>query len=451
MKRIMIAGTNSGCGKTTVTCALLQALVNREIKTSAFKCGPDYIDTMFHQKIIGVQSNNLDAHFCDKDKMNFLIAKNSFEMSVIEGVMGFYDGVGEKFSSHCISIDTGTPVIIVIDCKGMGESVGAVMNGFLNFKKPNNIIGFIFNKLPESLINTAKKLCSEMNTEYFGRFPYEKKCVVESRHLGLVTADEIENIKEKMQILSRIAEDNLLIDKIIDFSKRADDLQVCKINYSKIDDNVIKIAVAYDRAFCFYYEENFQLLREMGCEIVYFSPLFDKKLPDGSSGLIIGGGYPELYAKKLSENASMLEDIREKIGKKMPVIAECGGFMYLQKFIEDTKKNSFEAVGIFDGYAFKTEKLQRFGYVDLIAKNDCMLCKKGEKIAAHEFHYWDCTSCGDGFTAKKLNGGASYDCAFSSENMYAGFPHLYFYSDPKIAENFIKKCLEFRDKNEQDQ
>lgn len=449
MKRIMIAGTNSGCGKTTVTCALLQALVSRGIKTSAFKCGPDYIDPMFHRKIIGARSNNLDAFFCDKDKMNFLICKNSFDVSVIEGVMGFYDGVGEKFSSHQISADTDTPVIIVVDCKGMGASIGAVMHGFLHYRKPNNIVGFIFNRLPQSLINTAIKLCGEMGTEFFGAFPYEKSCVVDSRHLGLVTADEIENIKEKMQTLSKIAEENLLIDKIIEFSERTPKMQVSEINYAKIKGKKIKIAVAYDSAFCFYYEENFDLLREMGCEIVTFSPLSDEKIPDDASGLLIGGGYPELYAETLSENASMLEDIRKKINEKMPVIAECGGFMYLQKFIENGEKKRFKAVGIFEGTAFKTEKLQRFGYVNLTAKEDCMLCKKGEKIAAHEFHYWDCTSCGDGFCAEKLSGGAAYDCAFSSENMYAGFPHLYFYSDPKIAENFIKKCMEYRDKNEQ--
>jgi cobyrinic acid a,c-diamide synthase len=442
MKRIMIAGTHSGSGKTTVTCAVLQALVNRKMNVTSFKCGPDYIDPMFHSKIIGAKSRNLDSFFCDTNTVNYLLHKNSGDISVIEGVMGFYDGVGKSASSHTLSIDTKTPVILVIDCKGISLSMGAVMKGFLTFEQHNNIVGFIFNRLHESLIETAKNLCSEMNVKYFGRMPYCRDCSVESRHLGLVTANEISDLKEKMNRLGELAEENLLIDELISYAEKAEDTDFKEVAFKAVSD--VRIAVAYDNAFCFYYEDNLDLLRELGCEIVKFSPLSDSHLPDNISGLIIGGGYPELYADKLSENKSLLSEIREKISGGMPTIAECGGFMYLHKELENADGKSFGGVGVIGGNAYKTSKLQRFGYVCLTAENDNLLCGKGEKTLAHEFHYWDSTACGNGFSARKTSNGFTYECCHSGENIYAGFPHLYFYANPEIAVNFAEKCQEYQ-------
>lgn len=444
MKRFMVAGTNSGCGKTTITCAVLQALINRGYEVSSFKCGPDYIDPMFHSKIIGTCAYNLDGFFCDKNTINYLLNKNFGGISVIEGVMGFYDGVCDKASSYQIARDTETPVIFIIDCKGMSTSIGAVMQGFISFKKQNNIAGFIFNRLPESLIDTAKNLCSRINVRYFGRFPYFKECSIESRHLGLVTADEIKGLKEKMQRLAELAEKNLLIDSIIECSEGAENIEFNVPYINKITESTLRIAVAYDKAFCFYYEDNFNLLRELGCEIVKFSPLEDSVLPVNINGLIIGGGYPELYAEKLSENKSMLDNIRNKINSGLPTIAECGGFMYLHKMLEGKDGKRYNMVGTIDGNAYKTDKLQRFGYIYLTAEADNLLCKRGEKIAAHEFHYWDSDCCGSDFTAKKASNGIGYKCVHSSLSLYAGFPHLYFYANPEIAINFVKKCEEYR-------
>lgn len=440
MNRIMIAGTNSGCGKTTVTCAVLQALVNRGMKPSSFKCGPDYIDPMFHSKIIGINSRNLDSVFCDKNTLNFLLNRTAWEMSVIEGVMGYYDGVDDKHSSCQVALETKTPVIIVIDCKGMSMSIGAVMKGFLSFKTPNNICGFIFNRLPESLIDMAKNLCDEMNVEYLGRFPFSKDCTIESRHLGLVSDMKIDELKLKMQKLSELAEENLLIDKIIDIAKTAEVSEFIDVVVDKLTDKPLRIAVASDDAFCFCYEDNLDLLRELGCEIVRFSPVHDKCLPENIGGLILVGGYPELYAERLSENKSMLLDIKNKIMAGLPTVAECGGFMYLNKYIESDDGKTYDMVGVVDGKAYKTDRLRRFGYVSLTAEKDNLLCKKGESIKAHEFHYWDSTDCGNGFEAVKVSNGLKYSCVHSSENLYAGFPHLYFYSNPKMAENFVKRC-----------
>ena len=429
MKRILIGGISSGCGKTTVTCAVLQALCKRGMKVSSFKCGPDYIDPMFHEKIIGTNSHNLDSFFCDDNMLKYLLFENSknTDISVIEGVMGFYDSYCGRGSAYSVSEITETPAVIVIDCKGMSNSIGAIIKGFLEYQKPNIITGFIFNRLPGRLVGLAKKICSELDTEYFG-YMTANDFVIESRHLGLVTANEIYDLKSKINALGELAEKQILIDELIEIADR--DFP----KYTKPKINLIDcksppiIAVSRDEAFCFEYSDNINCLKQLGCEIKYFSPLKDAHIPDNSCGLILCGGYPELYAEKLSENISMLDDIYKKIISGMPIIAECGGFMYLHKIIENTNRTEFNGVGIINGKTFKTDKLQRFGYIELTAENDNMLCKRSEKILAHEFHYCESTDCGKNFTAEKADG-RSWKCVHANENLYAGFPHLYFYSD----------------------
>ena len=442
-KRIMIAGTNSGCGKTTVTCAILQALVNRGVSVSSFKCGPDYIDPIFHSRIIGSDSHNLDSWFCDKDTLNFILNNSNDEMAVLEGVMGFYDGVGGNGSSYRTAVDTNTPVAIVIDCKGMSSSVGAVMKGFLTFKKPNNIVGFIFNRLPESLVGTAKGFCEEMNAEYLGRMPYNSNLSIESRHLGLVTDVETDVLKSKVNQLANLAEENIFIDKLIQISENSEPVKYRKPDIKRVTKRNVRIALSCDEAFCFCYRDNIDLLEKSGCEIVKFSPLRDKKLPENIDGLILVGGYPELYAKELSGNKSMLADIKKRISSGLPTIAECGGFMYLHKELESACGELFPMVGVIDGTCFKTSKLQRFGYVEITAESDNLLCKKGEALKAHEFHYWDSTDSGNGFTAKKASSAVTYKCVHSTPSLYAGYPHLYFYANTECAFNFVKKCEEY--------
>jgi cobyrinic acid a,c-diamide synthase len=214
MKRIIIGGTKSGCGKTTVTCAILSALKRRSIEVSAFKCGPDYIDPMFHRKVIGVPSHNLDSFFCDRDTILYLLDEygSGSEISVIEGVMGFYDG--EKGSAYSVSELTETSAVIVIDCKGMSDSIGAVMSGFLNYRS-NRIAGFIFDRLPVKLIPLAKRLCDELGTKYYGCLP-KSDITIESRHLGLVTANEISDIRSKLDKLGELAEQYIEIDKLLE-------------------------------------------------------------------------------------------------------------------------------------------------------------------------------------------------------------------------------------------
>ena len=441
VKRVIIAGTGSGCGKTTVTCAVLAALKARGLKVSAFKCGPDYIDPGFHREVIGVPSRNLDSFFCDDDTIRYLLSENSkdSDISVIEGVMGFYDGADGRGSAHSISVITDTPAVVVIDCRGMSDSIGAVMKGFLEFRKPNNISGFIFNRLPEKLCGLAKNLCGEMGVRYLGYLP-RTDFVIESRHLGLMMAEEIVDIKEKLESLAVLAEKTILLDEIMELPQRdipgfsAPRLERC--GSSPV------IAVARDRAFCFIYEDNIDLLKKIGCKIRYFSPIDDDAVPGDADGIILSGGYPELYSEKLSSNKKMLADIRSKISSGMPAIAECGGFMYLHSSFEDMDGLSRPGVGIIDGKAFKTQKLQRFGYITMTAGKDGMLCPAGGKIKAHEFHYFDSDRCGNGMTAVKVDG-RSWSCVNVSDRLYAGFPHLYFYSDPGIASRFAAACAEY--------
>lgn len=438
MKRIMIAGTNSGCGKTTVTCAILQALKNRGVDVSSFKCGPDYIDPMFHKTIIGAPSYNLDSFLTDENTVNYLLHKNGGRVSVIEGVMGFYDGLSftEKGSSHEISEITKTPVALVVNCRGMSLSSAAVLQGFKNFKD-NNIKGVIFNNLSEKLYMSMAEECRKIGITPLGFMPYISDSALESRHLGLVTAQEVLDIKSKMQILAKYAEKYIDLDALLALSE-CGDTKYNDISIPKIGD--IKIAIARDRAFCFYYEDNLDLLRSMGAKLVEFSPLANEKVPL-CDGMILGGGYPELYADILEKNTVTLKSVKENIENGMPCLAECGGFMYLHKTL-DNGERTYKMAGVIDGVCRKTDKLQRFGYMEMTAEEDNILCKKGGKIKAREFHYFESDCCGSGFTARK--DASEWKCVNTSKNLFAGFPHIHFWSDINFAENFIRSCEEYK-------
>lgn len=442
--RILIGGTSSGCGKTTITCALLQALVNRGLKTASFKCGPDYIDPMFHGEIIGSKSSNLDAYFCDDDIIRYLLYKNgsSCEISVIEGVMGFYDGMNlntTKASTYEVSKITQTSVILTVNCKGMVNSAVASIKGFKDYKKDSNIVGVILNNITKSTYDAVKvSIENEFNgsIRVLGYLPkLSEDLIFGSRHLGLVTSNEINDIKDKLNTLAKIVEDTIDIDKIIEIANNASAIDF-KVPDVKRHGKRVRIAVAYDRACCFYYRDNLELLEEMGAELVYFSPINDKELPFNIDGLYIGGGYPELHCDELSSNVSMLNSIKMALENKTPCIAECGGFMYISSTIDE-----YKMVGYLDGKSINTNMLSRFGYITLEANEDNMLCKKGECIKAHEFHYYDSTECGSLFTAKKESG-KSWECVIATDNLYAGYPHMHFYSNLKFAENFYKKCEE---------
>ena len=450
--RIMIAATGSGCGKTTITCGLLQAFLNRGKKLASFKCGPDYIDPMFHSEVLGIKSRNLDLFFTEENTLKYLLSKNAndCELAVIEGVMGYYDGLAAK-TTACSSYDlarrTETPVVLVVDCQGMYLSILAVIKGFVEMRQDSNVKGIILNRMPPMIYAEMKELIEEeLDVQVLGYLPEMKESQIESRHLGLVTANEIGNLKEIISRLAEQLEKSIDLNKILQIAEEAvpveyeltEELQ--KIN--RISTDVpIKIAVAMDKAFCFYYQDNLDLLAELGAEIVTFSPLEDNTLPYGIHGLIIGGGYPELYLEQLSNNKSMLQEIKKVVSRGMPCLAECGGFMYLHQSIKDEQGVPHQMVGAIEGESFPTHKLSRFGYVSLIAQEDNLLCEKGMKIRGHEFHYWDSTNTGNSFHAQKPIQKANWDCVIAEQNLWAGFPHIHFYHDLGMAIRFFNHCL----------
>lgn len=442
ISRVLLAGTNSGCGKTTVTCAILQALVNRNHKVGAFKCGPDYIDPMFHSRIIGAKSANLDLFFFDENTLRYLLAKNAADrdISIIEGVMGYYDGMGlttTQASSYHVAQVTSSPVILVVNAKGVSLSVLASIQGFLTLYPDNHIRGVILNQCSAM---TYPALAEQIVHHFSGQIkplgflPPMPQCILESRHLGLVTAAEVKDLRKKMQALAAQAEKSLDLDALIALAQDAAPVSYEPVKLPQYSEQV-RIAVARDKAFCFYYEDSLQVLEDMGAQLVAFSPLEDPRLPENIQGLYLGGGYPELYARRLSENRSMRSSIHSALTQGLPCIAECGGFMYLTEAIGE-----HPMVGFLPGKSFDTGKLSRFGYVTLRAKHTCMLCAAGQTIPGHEFHHWDCADTGNAFTAKKASGKA-WDCVAATGTLYAGFPHFHFYANTEFAKNFYEACI----------
>ncbi|MCM1385797.1 MAG: cobyrinate a,c-diamide synthase [Bacillus sp. (in: Bacteria)] len=480
IRRIMIAAPKSGSGKTIVTCVLMQALKNSGYAVTSYKCGPDYIDPMFHEKILGVPAGNLDTFFTGEEETKALFLKrlengaenriddNSF--AVLEGVMGLYDGLGgvrEEGSSYHLAKVTKTPIVLVIDAKGMGRSVISMTAGFLAYDKEHLIQGVILNRMSEAFYKSIKPLMEqELKIPVLGFLPEREALHIESRHLGLVRPDELQDIKERIAAASQEFVKTVSMKSIVEIAKRAEELEqpvrVAKLTGSARIDTLENsmtvsstaaggslcrpiIAVAKDEAFCFYYAENIRLLEENGADICYFSPLHDKKLPDGAHALLFGGGYPELYADALSENHTMRAAVKKASESGMPIVAECGGFMYLHSSITDREGNCHEMAGVIEAACFDSGKLVRFGYIELREKQSYFL-PEGETIKGHEFHYYDSGDNGDGAVAVKPVTGKEYSCMIEDETHWMGFPHLYYPSNPAFAKAFVEKARNYQEK-----
>ena len=466
--RILLAAGASGSGKTLITCGLLQALVNRGLKVASFKCGPDYIDPMFHSRVIGTRSRNLDTFFTDGDRTRYLLAKNASdcEIAVMEGVMGYYDGVGgitSRASAYDLASTTDTPAILIVNSRGMSVSLAAYVKGFLEYKKDSHICGVIFNQMSPMLYPRMKKLLEEeLSVKVLGYVPKVEDCVIESRHLGLVLPEEIPELKSRLQKLSEVLEKTLDIDGILELAGEAPELAAPETEmliqkdtaFGYRTEEKVRIGVADDEAFCFFYADNLNLLEQMGAELVRFSPIHDRELPEDLDGLLLSGGYPELNGEALEENQEMCTRIREVILDGMPCLAECGGFMYLHEEMEATDGNLWKLVGRIKGKTFPTGKLVRFGYVNLqrnLDEDQISELKErmsiadswilpDENIRAHEFHYWDSTDSGSDCLAVKPDGKRKWECIHMEENLVAGYPHLYYPSCKEFAERFVEKC-----------
>ena len=482
MIECLITAGSSGSGKTSVVVGLLSLLQRKGYNVGSFKCGPDYIDPMFHRAVMGVESHNLDLFLASADRVKEFYQRYSAGKTAVicEGAMGYFDGLGgitDEASAWKVADTLDLPVIAVIDAKGASLSIAAQILGLKSLRQPHHIVGVILNKCSKMLYQRLKPVLeTETGVKIIGCLPYVEGAEFSSRYLGLYTAGEISDINQRIDKIADALEDNLDFEAFEELCKRnvkagdgveqveledskncASEGEDCTLDGRKTCANCgkpdastdckthakAKIAVARDDAFCFLYEETLDTLKEQGAELVFFSPLHDEGLPKGVSGLYLPGGYPELFAGELSFNEDMLKDVKSAIESGLPTVAECGGFLYLCESLEDGNGDIYEQVGIFKGAATNKEKLVRFGYSLLSQEEDSLLFRKGEEVPMHEFHYWDAADPGSDLLATKPLGGRSYRCAYSTDTLYAGFPHLYLAGKPKLAARFVEKAAAF--------
>ena len=450
--RILLAAGASGSGKTLITCGLLQAFVNRGLKTASFKCGPDYIDPMFHSRVIGTKSRNLDTFFTSEKITRGIFQKNASgcDISVMEGVMGYYDGVGgttTKASAYDLARSTSTPVILIVNSKGMSVSLAAYIKGFLEYRKDSCIKAVIFNQMSPMLYPRMKALVEqELGISVLGYVPKAEDCVIESRHLGLVTAGEVEQLSARIDKMAELVEKSVDVDRLLEIAATAPDIREEPYRLEPIAGARPIVAVARDEAFSFYYEENLRALEDLGCELAFFSPLCDSDLPRGTSALYLGGGYPELHARQLSENAPMREAVRRAVESGMPTVAECGGFLYLQHEIADSEGRRWPVAGALEGSSENGGRLSHFGYVELTSQRDGLYGPRGTRIRAHEFHYWQSTCPGGDFWAQKPRRDKGWPCMTTTPSLVAGFPHVYYPANPDVARAFASAAASFAER-----
>ena len=458
--RIMLAAPKSGSGKTLLTCGLLEVLRRRGLNPIACKCGPDYIDPMFHRYVLGIPGRNLDSFFLPAEGVRKVLVdavrEEQAEIAVLEGVMGYYDGLGgteTSASSWEIAEITDTPAILVLDCKGASLSAAAMASGFLHFRKKSHIAGVILNRVSSIYYERLAAAVEEASgLPVLGYLPESEEYRMESRHLGLFLPGEIDRLRERIGRLADQMEKSIAVERVLEVAgmlplrienkekEKAENESMEAESIAKFPacqeqkvTSRVRIGVARDEAFCFYYQENFRLLEQMGAELVYFSPLRDKKIPDRVDGLLFGGGYPENYARELAKNAAMRESIRRSIAAGMPFLAECGGFLYLHRTLEGSDGKHWEMAGVYPFDAYRTNRLRRFGYVRLLTSS-------GQEIHGHEFHYWESEDPGTDWEAVKPTGNRSWRCIHEKGGQIGGFPHLYYASCPDFLRKWLDVC-----------
>ena len=446
MIQFLLAAPRSGSGKTTMTCALLMALKRRGCAPCAFKSGPDYIDPMFHRAVLGVESRNLDLFFSAPETVRTLYAKGAagHGAAVCEGAMGFYDGLGgvsDRASAWHLADTLGLPVLLVVEPKGQSLTLAAELKGLDSFRTPSHIAGILLNNCTARMhALLAPMLEEETGLPVLGFLPKLPEAVIGSRHLGLYTAAEVENLQQKLALLADAAEEHIDWPRLLALCEKEPPALPAR---AETPPARVRIAVAQDEAFCFTYAETLEAFRDAGAEVVFFSPLRDTALPENIGGLYLPGGYPELHARELSENTSLLREIKRKIESGLPTAAECGGFLYLGQSLTDAEGQSWPMVGVLPGEAKDAGRLVRFGYAALSADSDSMLFRAGESFPIHEFHHWDSTAHGVALAAKKPVGGAEWRCGFVNEHFYAGFPHLYWAGTP-LPQRFAAAAENYR-------
>ena len=508
-RKIVIAADRSGAGKTTVSCGLLAVLKKRSVKVQSFKCGPDYIDPMFHRRVLGVPSGNLDSFFTDDVTLRRIfrarVVESGAELALVEGVMGYYDGLGgvsSRASTWEIAHILDAPTILVLDAKGASVSIAALVRGMMQFKEErevqSGIRGLILNRVSPMFYPRLKSVIEAYcpGIEVLGYLPELPELQVPSRHLGLVEPAEIEDFQRWTERVAAQMEESVEVERLLEIagvdvlnipqtqgnaafvqpvtcramededSERstveaeisgtdavlaAPDKASSAMNGLKCRaralERPVRIAVSEDEAFNFTYEENRALLRQRGAELVPFSPLHDAALPADTDGLLLSGGYPELYKDALHANASMRASVAEAVRQGLPTIAECGGYMYLLDAIEQVPM-----CGVLTGDAERKPRLVRFGYVEAETRRDSVLGPAGTVLRGHEFHRYDCDFNGADCTLTKPAAGhgraatsaRSYEGIYLTDSLAAGFPHFYYWSNPAALTHFLDACRTWR-------
>ncbi len=470
-KGVMLAGTHSGCGKTTITLGILAALKKKGLKIQSFKAGPDFIDAGLHRIITRRPSRNLDIWMCGEDYVKACFHKHSMDadISIIESVMGLYDG---DFNAANLADLLNLPILLVVDAYGMAESAGAVVKGFVEFRTQNTdnppsppfskggmggfISGVIFNRVASE--NHYRRLKNSIrDVEVLGYLQRDLNYEIPHRHLGLTVAEESPITEENIEKLADAVLEHIDLDQIVrslEFRVRSNySFEISNSKLKTQNSKLLRIAIAYDKAFCFYYEDNLDFLREAGAELVTFSPISDSKIPDNVNAIYIGGGYPELHAEELSRNISMLESTHNWADSGKPIYAECGGLMYLSQGINDFNGNFLKMTGIFP---FETQippypplvkggmggLRPHLGYREILLKDDCIIGKRGDRVRGHEFHYSEIkessnTGHSSQYKVKNGSGQNIQDEGYKFKNTLASYIHIHFGSNPDIAGNFI--------------
>lgn len=444
--RIMIAGERSGVGKSTITIGIIAALKARGLDVQPFKTGPDFLDPMHHDSVSKRRSRNLDTWmFPGFVEESFLRNSTGADISVMEGAMGFYDGydgISEEGSSAHVSKVLQTPVVLVLNASASARSLGAIAKGFVDYDPKVRIAAVIFNHVagPHHLEMLKASL---RGVECLGGLPSAGEVELKSRHLGLIPAQENDNSGHYRAIQEMIERD-IDMDRLVQIASEAVDIEHLPLGSEGGQKSTCCIGVAQDAAFNFYYQDNFDLLRQAGAEIVPFSPLRDQ-LPD-VDGLYIGGGFPELFVKQLSGNHGLLRRLAYFASNEMPIYAECGGLMYLCRSVKDLEGVESPMAGIFDAKVEMTDKLQALGYVQASSIRDNILMREGASVRGHVFHYSRVYECGEerfAYTLDKDKGITGNRDGFLVKNTLASYTHLHFGADKEICGEIVKACQSY--------
>lgn len=457
----MITAASSGSGKTMITCGLLELFKRKGLNPLACKCGPDYIDGLFHKQVLELEGMNLDSYFEAPEELRDKYSRLSKgHLPVVEGVMGYFDGLGgstTRASSWEVAHILDLPAVLVVDARGASVSLAAVIKGFLEFERPmgSQIKAVIFNRISPMLYPRIRELVErETGIRAAGFVPELDFLKVGSRHLGLVLPEEIAGLREQMNRLGKCLEETIDWEFLAELGAEKEERDALEEENTEASFTAafsFRLGIAMDEAFCFYYQDNLRLLERLGGELVYFSPIHDRSLPEQLDGLILGGGYPELYCEALSLNESMRESVKKAAEGGLPVLGECGGYLYLLEELEAEDGRIWPMTGVLKGKGYKKGKNSRFGYIGVEAEKDSLYLKPGEQIRGHEFHYWDCEVLEEEWVmrAKKPVGNRSWPCIRIKNQVMAGFPHLFYPSCPAFAVRFAKACVRYKRKRDE--